>query len=129
MKPLPLTCLSVRHPWAWLLFHGKLIENRDWMTSYRGRLGIHSSARMTKNEYEDAVSFVASFDRDLAGRIPPMNRLPMGAILGTVTLLGCVKNHTSPWFQGPIGWVLAHPELFPEPIPAKGQLGLWEWRG
>jgi len=78
-----------------------------------------------------------------------------GAIIGSAIILDCVINHPSIWaekqhcllktpckdlakrpncwdgcmhFSKPIyNWVLANPILFPEPIPAKGKLGFWDY--
>lgn len=52
--------------------------------------------------------------------------LPTGAIIGVVTLVDCVTEHPSEWFNGPIGWVLADPGVLDAPIPASGRLGLWD---
>lgn len=32
------------------------------------------------------------------------------------------------WFVGPIGWIWADVEKLPEPVPATGRLGVWEWQ-
>ena len=50
-----------------------------------------------------------------------------GYILGTVLISKIVTKSKSPWFKGPLGWVLTAPEIFEEPIPAKGQLKLWNF--
>lgn len=35
--------VTVRQPWAWAIVHsGKLIENRTWLTHYRGPVAIHA---------------------------------------------------------------------------------------
>jgi hypothetical protein len=39
-----------------------------------------------------------------------------------------VTRHESPWFCGRYGLVLNEAQELPEPIPAKGMLGLWEWK-
>ena len=31
-----MKALSVKQPWAWAIFHGKDVENRDWPTNVRG---------------------------------------------------------------------------------------------
>lgn len=146
--------ISVKQPWAWLLLNGKKIENRDWPCSYRGPLGIHASKGMTRMEHEDAVAFVSNFDLALSHKIPPYRTLTkreerqhdvrnallgidiptpeelvFGAIIGTVNMVGCVSKSPSPWFQGWYGFVFECAKVLPEPIPAKGSLGLWEWPG
>lgn len=123
-----MKAISVRQPWAWLLFHGKPIENRDWYTAYRGPLAIFSSKGMTRTEYEDAREFVRRcVDPGLAGRIPHPEELVYGAALGRVVQVSCVHYHSSPWFQGAWGHVYEHAQEFPVPIPARGHLGLFDW--
>ena len=37
-----MKCLTLREPWAALIFHGKDVESRSWPTPYRGPLAIHA---------------------------------------------------------------------------------------
>ena len=118
--------ISVKQPWAWLLFHGKPVENRDWYCGYRGVLAIHASAKCTYGEYEDAMDFVFRFDRALAKSIPARDCLAYGAVLGSVMMTGCVTEHPSPFFQGHYGHVYSDPRELAVPILCRGSLGLWE---
>ena len=69
--------LSVRQPWAWLLFNGKDIENRTWRTSYRGPLLIHASLGKDPEDFMPRQrEYIES-----AGIVIPED-LPRGAILG-----------------------------------------------
>jgi hypothetical protein len=117
----------VRQPWAWLLFHGKPVENRDWRTLHRGPLAIHAARGMTRAEYQAAVLFVRGFDPELAGRIPHPESLVRGAVIGMVNQVDCVTSHPSPFFCGQFGHVYEDPREFLVPIPTKGGLGLWAW--
>lgn len=121
--PGMLKALTVRQPWAWAIFAGKNIENRNWLTRYRGRLAIHAAKGMTRMEYESAARFCTM--RGLV--VPPRDALAFGAILGTVEVVDCVSLHPSPWFEGEYGLVLSHPQPFARPVPAVGALSLWEW--
>lgn len=121
--------LTVRQPWAWLLFHGKPVENRDWWTSYRGPLAIHAAKGMTRMEYEDAFDFVSTFAPQVAATIPPREGLVRGAVIGTVEMVACADRHSSPFFQGKYGFVFENQKLLSVPIPAAGALGLWNWSG
>lgn len=123
-----MKAISVRQPWAWLLFHGKPVENRDWYTGYQGFLAIQAAQGMTRDEYEDAREFVCSFDLGLAGRIPQPECLVRGAVVGTVRQTGCVRWHPSPWFQGKFGHVYSEARELVVPIRVRGQLGIWEWQ-
>jgi len=122
-----MKALSVRQPWAWLLFHGKPVENRDWTTGYKRPLAIHSSVGMTVEEYEDAVEFCKPLSYLTTGLIPPMRELPRGCVVGIVEQVGCVERHPSPFFQGRYGHVYENQREFLRPCPARGALGLWEW--
>jgi hypothetical protein len=126
--PATMKAISVRQPWAWLLFHGKGVENRDWYTAYRGALAIHASAQMPRQEYSDAVEFVRRFDAELAARIPAPAELAFGAVLGLVIQTGCVRESASPWFCGKFGHIYSSPRLLARPVPAIGKLSLWDWR-
>lgn len=118
-------CLSVRQPWAWLIVHGwKNIENRYWATRYRGELHIHAALTMTADDYEACRIFVDGICEDLAMPVPA--DLPRGGIVGTVTLLDCVRHHSSPWFTGPIGWVLDE-ACDCGLIPCRGMPGLFQF--
>lgn len=125
---LPRMALSVRQPWAWAIMHaGKDIENRTAravtlgrMTT--GRVAIHAAKGMTRDEYEAARTFILR----VAGDCPRPDDLTRGAVIGTVTVTRIERRHSSPWFFGPRGLVLADPAPI-EPIPAAGQLGYFEW--
>lgn len=127
--------LTIKQPWAQLIIGGaKDIENRDWPTSLRGRIGIHASAKLDKHEILDACDFMKSFIPKFSTRIFTAEALgyPVGAILGTVELVDCVRwpgkeQSGNPWFVGEYGFVLRDPRKFEIPIPAKGALGFWEW--
>lgn len=128
---IPTFALSVRQPWAWAIIHaGKDVENRDWRRpnpglAFRGRVAIHASAGMTRDEY-DAIMPPA------APPIPPAHLLVRGAIIGHVQIVDIIRapGHEpimSPWFYGPVGLLLRDP-IAVDPIPCKGNLGFFEWR-
>lgn len=123
---MKIPVLSVRQPWASLIINGgKDIENRDWPTRVRGRVGIHSSARMTREEMESACDFMASWIPKFSSHRFKQDRFPLGYILGTVEIADCVRQSDSPWFMGEYGFVLRNPLPLPTPIVAKGALGFW----
>ena len=54
-----MKALSIRQPWAWLIVNGfKDIENRTWPTKFRGRVLVHASKGMTRDEYDDVADFL-----------------------------------------------------------------------
>ncbi len=129
--------LTVRQPWAWAIVHGgKDVENRvRSLGPYRGTVAIHVSQTPVRAG-DDAwwVAHEAGMDtaRD-AG-----DDLHLGHVIGVVDLVDvhpdCTEHieaygHTptcSPWaMAGHHHLTLANPLPLPEPIPARGRLGLW----
>jgi hypothetical protein len=114
--------ISIQQPWAELILLGrKKIELRTWRTDYRGLLWLHVGRKADANLIEQ---FGTNGFR--------------GGYVGTVHLVSIValdrprwdawqSQHLSgPYVPGYFGWVLADPQRFDEPIPAKGQLNLFE---
>lgn len=111
--------LSVQQPWAHaILYLGKDVENRTWATAYRGPLLIHAGRSRGRLG-------------DLGDGEPAPSEMAFGAVVGLVTLRACLPLERlggrvrSPWAEGPWCWVLTDPRPFPEPVPMKGQMGLW----
>jgi len=128
MTDIPTRALSIRQPWAWAIVHGgKDIENRDWRgfdaVRFRGRFAIHASTGMTRDEYEDAASFMAS----ICVTCPPPADLQRGGIIGVGTIVDVVKNSESPWFFGRIGLVIKEINAV-DFIPVAGALGFFAWK-
>ena len=114
--------LTIRQPWAWAVVAGhKDVENRSWSTPFRGTIAIHAGYAEDLEAYADLV---AERGRELA--IPAYEQMTRGAIVGVVDLVDCVERHTSSWFGGPYGFVLANARMLDRPIECRGQLGLWE---
>ena len=115
-----MKALSIRQPWAWLVVNGyKDIENRTWSTSFRGRIYVHTGQRMVDDDYPEQREYMTR-----AGIVIP-SRLARGAIVGEVTIAGCVDESASPWFCGPYGFILEDPVTYSEPVPCRGQLGFF----
>ncbi len=130
-----MKALTLTQPWAQLVIDGrKVFETRSWRTNYTGPLAIHAAKGWTADDRQ--------FARDL-GYAPAA--LPRGAVLGTVTLIRCQGTEdlvayletkgdrglfelmVGDYSDGRYAWRLAHVAAFPEPIPARGSLGLWDW--
>src|SRR5262245_50751681 len=109
---------------------GKDIENRDWSTRIRGTIAIHAAKGMTKDEYQQAMSFILRDLGKLRARgkliLPTYEELVRGSIIGMVDIVDCVTRSESPWFQGDYGFVLHNPVSLPTPIECKGALGFWD---
>ena len=120
-----MKALSVRQPWAWLIIHGgKDIENRSWSTRFRGRVLVHAASGMSKAEYE-AARIVTDTNR---AYIPDFENLKRGGIIGSVEIVDCVTESSSPWFFGEYGFVLRDPSPLPFQ-PMNGALGFFNVEG
>lgn len=89
-----LHAISIRQPWAYAILHfGKNVENKPLRTHYRGRILIQSSLTV---EYREART--CGVDPD---------ELTIGAIIGSVEIVDCVRNAKSPWaIRGQWHWIL-----------------------
>lgn len=146
-SPDALRALTVRQPWAWAIAHGgKDIENRTWSSSYRGLLAIHAAARWDGDgAWARRVIDAASKDQQPGGYFdPPLRvefdtgtgrtlrllsdnrRFILGAVVAVAELVDVARGASSPWAQpDQFHWRLANVRALPEPVPCKGQLGLW----
>lgn len=121
-----MKCLTIRNPWAWaIIFAGKDVENRSWPTRVRGRVAVHVSASMTREDYRFAGEFIAGIAPQL--QVPSftdMQRL-LGHIIGTVEVVDSARASSSTWYMGDHAHVLARPVPC-TPVPYKGRLGYFD---
>ena len=118
--------ISVRQPWAWLIFNGKDIENRDWYTKVRGQVFIHASKGMTNQEYLWALEFAGQIiPRHILSVFPGKDELARGGIIGSVEIVDCVTRSDSRWFRGRYGFVLRDQQPLPF-YPYRGHLGFFK---
>jgi hypothetical protein len=120
-----MKCISIKQPWAWLIFNGKPVENRAWWSRYRGPLLIHAS----KTYDEDGDMYLHSMP--IFHDIPAFTfnhpaRVIRGVIIGMVNMVDCVTTHPSRFFFGPYGHVYSDQVMFREPIPYRGYPGLFD---
>lgn len=139
-----MKALSIQQPWVMAICHGKDVENRCWSTRYRGTLAIHASKK-----FQDPPGLGLNLIRDLtdltAEQAIAENHL--GAVVAVADLVGChngdpwdmshpcgtykgdvygPSRRCSPWAaHGAWHWELANVRQLPEPVPARGSLGLW----
>lgn len=120
----PLKALSVRQPWAWAIFQGKDIENRNWATNYRGLVVIHAAKTFVRRDVDDAAVFCAQMGLS----VPFREDLVWGAALGIVEIVDCQHSRERQGWGLPFQyhWKLSNPQLFINPIPMKGTLGLFD---
>lgn len=135
-----MKALSIKQPWAWLICKGfKGVENRTWKLPKNfevpQRIYVHtglSKSEMTKATY-------ASILYKLAGQqamelMIAYERLPFGAIIGEVDIVGCkfrfgeeLDRLYSVWHApGMYGFLLRNPVLYKYPRSCKGKLGFFE---
>lgn len=145
-----IKAITLTQPWATLVALGyKQVETRSWRTDYRGPLVIHAAKsfpRWARDTMIEDLHFAAALQGFTA------NDLPRGAALCVVELLGCVPVTESPVWAEKVNFSLGHKmsvseiyfgdyapdggryawpmrliEVFAEPIPCSGALGLWDW--
>jgi len=118
--------LSLKQPFAELILSSKkTIELRNWKINFRGEFLIHAS------KIPDAKSMkVFGFDK-----------LPLGVIVGKAELVDIKEYKTeaehrkdknkhlanSGW--GKYGFVLKNVKRLKKPIPVKGMLMFWDFKG
>lgn len=134
-----MKAVSIMQPWASLIAVGaKSIETRSWSTRYRGPIAIHSSKRIPPKVARDMRS-----DPELQGILfrygIELSALPLGCVVATANLINCRPTHllldeisTQEYLLGDyawdrFGWVLEDVQPLVEPVPVRGNLGLWEW--
>ena len=119
MTELPRLALSIQQPWAWLTVNGlKDVENRTWPTKVRGKVAIHAGLQVDRAGY-------AWVRRNFPQiKLPAIDALETGGIVGLVHIVDCVDQHDSPWFFGPKGFVFADHEPLPL-VPCRGRLGFF----
>lgn len=110
-----MKALSIMQPWSFLIISGfKDIENRSWSTNYRGKFLIHAGKKYDGPRhlwYWPWIEQPAYFD--------------MGGIVGEAEIVDCVTESTSPWFEGPYGFVIQNARPLPF-RPCRGALGFFE---
>ncbi len=127
--------LSLKEPYATcILALKKKVETRSWGTSYRGELYIHASA--------SSVDLSQKKNRQLLDLLGDFS-LHYGMIVCKCRLVDCIlmteeyvqemkKNHPQEFLcgiyeVGRYAWILDGVEPLPAFLPARGQLGLWNY--
>ncbi len=111
-------------------------ETRSWQTSFRGPLGIYAAkgfprdARFTCLENDWICDTLVEYDLDVPA-------LPLRMIIAVVDLVFCIPTGIAldeidereeafgNYDAGRWAWELRNIRRLPEPIPARGELGLW----
>jgi len=119
--------LSIQNPWAYLIASGcKDVENRTWLTKYRGKILIHASLKYDSDFIFNSLQ-LENVKNHIIEKL--INRdLVCGAIIGEANLFGIVDNSLSKWADmNQYHWLLDGTVLYDEPMYCKGKLGLWNY--
>lgn len=118
-----MKALSIRQPWAWLIVNGfKDIENRSWDTKYRGLVLIHAAkTKPTAAEWYEAQTIC----QRIGIAFPSFAEMDKGGIVGYTHITGTTRESASPWFFGPVGFLLSGSKPLPFQ-PLKGRLSFFE---
>jgi len=146
-----MKAISLLQPWATLMAIGaKKIETRSWYTSHRGPLAIHASLG---DEWLQRLFSRDPFYRHLkAAGYTNASALPKGAVIGEVNIIDCrrIVTRETPitkmidkrvlmhppggdelefgdYTPGRYAWITSGAIIYHRPIPAKGQLSIWEF--
>lgn len=146
-----MKAITIKQPWASLIALGeKKIETRSWKTSYRGTILIHAGKGIEKSICSDEP-FCSVLKQH---EIETYNDFPLGMIIAKADLIDCIEitwnnnvkciagdekgnviARNNEWFFGGydceeekrFAWILENVKLI-NPIPAKGQLSLWNFK-
>jgi hypothetical protein len=138
--------ITLTQPWATLVAIGaKRFETRSWQPSHLGRIAIHAASDMPAWAH-DVVATNQAMRRLLDERQLTLEELPRGAVVAIARLrwaepTSCVylpdmlerlgarqERELGNFGEGRWAWFLDDVRPLREPIPARGALGLWEWR-
>ncbi len=120
-----MKALSIQQPWAWALFHGKPIENRDKAYSHRGLLMIHASKTFDWDGFEWITLNINKLGLSPQD-VPQYEKFQRGGLIGIVNLTDVVQSHPSPYFFGPHGHVFENQGEFKQMISFRGMPGLFD---
>lgn len=124
-----MKALTIKEPWASLIINEyKTYEFRSWKTNYRGKILIHAGKSLEKNQAKKFKEYNLEYN--------------CGEIIGEAELVDCIKvteefdeylKGINPIVYGNSGhvenyaWKLENIKKYDKKIPAKGQLGLWNY--
>lgn len=141
--------ISLWQPWATLVAWGlKEYETRHWWTSYRGPLVIHAAKRKMTRDDQALWSHLHLLAPEIMQQI---DDIPYGAIVAIANLNDCrmmvqslrestdfereckfsieaqteLERLVGNWQPGRYAWQLGQVQGLANPIPLRGQQGLW----
>jgi hypothetical protein len=98
---------------------------------------IHAGKRFDLKGYRWILANHAALGLSMDD-IPSRDQFPLGAIVGAAIFGGVVEDDVrpprtapavsnSPWYFGPVGWLIRDALDMADPVPCKGRLGLWDF--
>ncbi|MFF2016241.1 ASCH domain-containing protein [Paenibacillus sp. NPDC058177] len=148
-----MKAITIIQPWATLIAVGeKQFETRSWSTKYRGELAIHAGKKVDREACQKP-EIQAALERhgytadnlptgavvatcDLANVYPITNHFEYSGEAASINAEGVIEEifegneYAFGWYEvGRYAWELHAVRRLPEPIPEKGQQGLWNWEG
>lgn len=127
-----MKAITLWQPWASLVAWGdKQYETRFWATKFRGDIAIHAGKRNLGTSCP--IWHETLMERDFTD-------LPTGAVVAVAYLVEIYRINSNMiammsekecahgnWAVGRYAWQFANIRILIDPIPAKGEQGLWEW--
>lgn len=108
----------------------KDVENRSRKTSHRGPLAIH----VGKTPADRHGPYGSLLGIDMPDNIRVLverawhDNPDAGCVIGIVDLVDCVDDHPSQWALGGYWhWVFENPRILTDKMPARGNVGIWEF--
>ena len=125
--------ISIKEPFATLITNGlKKIETRSWKTNYRGEIFIHASGKSLAKEFltnDYVVDLIKDMDMNYGNIICRCNLVD--CIYMDEEFIEYIKQNPTEYNVGEYklgryAWVMEDIEPI-YPIPAKGQLNIWNF--
>ena len=132
--------LTLWRPWPALMLAGpKSIENRNWCPPkyvIGKRIALHAGERFDEDGWLAAQTILSGYADAAKYQAAVMASMQAKGIVGTAVVAGFMDRtretatvkgapFDSPWFFGPIGWILEDRTPLAVPVPCKGKQGLW----
>jgi hypothetical protein len=136
-----MRAISLTQPWASLVASGdKKIETRSWFLTHRGPLAIHASKTIpswAREWLRETAAVQTMLIR--AGFAPDLSDIPLGCVVATCQVVGCVATERVDTTQlgkerilgnfgpGRYAFYLEDVMKVDPPVPARGALSVWEF--
>jgi len=126
-----MKALTIQQPYASAIMQGsKIYETRTWHPGRVEQFALHAGKTMHRAAQVTLHREIADWPQTL----------PLGAVLGIVKIVDVtdaeelldeiddLEDALGLWGPDHLAWELEVIEVFPNPIPARGQLGFWDWQ-